>query len=216
MIRGAIFDVDGTILDSMPAWFDIGKRYIISLGIEPDPDLSDRLFHMALNDGADFINEHYHLNKTRKEIIHGITDLVMDFYENEAPFKEGVKELLDALKAHNIPMSIATAGDMSYLGAALKRLGIDDYFEHIYTCTDLNTNKSSPYIFQRAAEDMGLSPQDVYVFEDALKAVRTAKAAGFKVVGIYDFWSAEAQYDIKSLCDIYIKSFCNISLDMLI
>ncbi len=62
---------------------------------------------------------------------------------------------------------------------------------------------------------MGLSPQDVYVFEDALKAVRTAKAAGFKVVGIYDFWSAEAQDDIKSLCDIYIKSFCNISIDVL-
>ena len=207
MIKGAIFDADGTILDSMPFWYDIGKQYLESIGIEPEEGLSDRVFALSLNDGAKYINEHYKLNKTKEEVIGGIADIVADSYRHKIQLKSGAGQFLKKLKSENIPMCIATAGDIRYLDAAFERLGIGGIFDGIFTCTQFDTNKNEPYIYLKAAESLGCDISEIYVFEDAFQAAKTAKDAGFNVVGVYDKAYDNCKEELKNVSDIFIKDF---------
>ena len=215
MIKGAIFDVDGTILDSMPFWHNVGRQYVESLGINPEDGLSDKVFALSLNDGAKFINEHYGLNKTKEEIISGITNIVADSYRNEIPLKGGAGQFLKKLHAANIPMCVATAGDASYLEETFKRLEIDGIFRGIFTCTQFDTNKNEPYIYLKAAECLGCNINEIYVFEDAYNAAKTAKDAGFNVVGVYDRTYDKFSEELKKISDIFIRDFYDDRLNCL-
>lgn len=212
MIHGAIFDVDGTLLDSMPIWWDAGKNYLNSLNIEAEEGLSELLYTMSLNQAAEYINIHYKLNKTTEIVINELIDLVKYFYKYEAPLKPGAKEFLDLLKENNIPMNIATASDTSYLKMAFDRLGLNDYFCNIHTCVDYNTNKNEPDIYLIAAKDLGCGIDEIYVFEDVLFGIKTAHNAGFKVAGVYDESSKNHAEEIKTLSDIFITDYNNLML----
>ncbi len=216
MIRGAIFDVDGTLLDSMPVWFDSGKTYLRNIGIVPEENLSERLFTMSLNDGAVYIKKRYNLLLSYKEIMRGIIGVIEEQYVNSLPLKNGAREMLECLHKAGVPMCIATAGDLSYLLPALKRLDIEKYFKRIYTCVELDTNKNEPLIFLSAAKCLGLMPKEVVVFEDAYMAARTAKEAGFKVVGVFDESTADHQEELKAYCDIYARDLSCVRLDDLL
>ena len=124
MIRAAIFDVDGTLLDSMPIWMDTGARYLQILGIEPDSSLEEKIWDMSIAECSAYLKECYHLPLSVQEIYDGIIRMVQDFYFYEAPLKPSVKEFLEELKQKGIPMVIATSSDRSYLTAAFERTGI--------------------------------------------------------------------------------------------
>ena len=178
MIKGAIFDVDGTLLDSMGIWEDVGVRYLKSIGKEPEANLSQILFPMSIEEGAKYVKEHYELPYAIDEIIEGVLSIVRDFYYYEAPLKEGVKEILAALKEKEISMVIATSSEKDHIEKAFKRLGIDGYFEKIFTCSEVGESKSSPLIYWKAAEYLRTKPEETLVFEDAFHALLTAKSAG--------------------------------------
>lgn len=205
MIKGAIFDVDGTLLDTMPVWTTAGIRYLKTLGIEAEPGLADVLFKMTVDMAAEFVKEKYALTQDVDVIRRGILGMVEDFYFHHADFKPGARELLEELNAAGVPMSIATSTNQYCILAAFDRLGYTDYFDEILTCPELGTHKSEPDIFYMAANRMGVNPSETWVFEDGLYAVKTAKHAGFKTVGIYDEVSRGDQEELRDCADIYVE-----------
>ena len=183
---GSIFDVDGTLLDSMPIWEDVSVRYLKSLGVEAESNLSQKLERMSVEEGAAYIKENYHLRKSEEEIAAATLKIVEDFYYNEAPLKPGVREYLAKLKKEKIPMVIATSSVRLHVEAALRRLGVLSCFDKIFTCSEVGEGKTRPLIYEKAGEYIGGDFRDIYVFEDAIHALETAKQAGFYTVAVYD------------------------------
>ena len=207
MIKAAVFDVDGTLLDSMPIWLDTGERYLQSMGIEPDPALAEKIWDMSIAECSAYLKECYHLPMSAQEIYDGIIRMVQDFYFYEAPLKPGVKEFLEELKQKGIPMVIATSSDRSYLNAAFERTGIAEYFDRIFTCAEAGAGKTKPLIYEKAAEYLGVPPEEIWVFEDVIHAVRSAKQAHFHVAGLEDAASVKDRESIRNECDVYLKDF---------
>ena len=153
-MKAAIFDVDGTLLDSMSVWEDIGERYLASQNITAEKNLRAVLHTMSLEQGAAWMKEKYQLDKSISQIIEEVLKIVSDFYRFEAPLKPGVKKTLEWFKERNIQMTVATSGNRELTEAALARNGILDYFEQIYTCTETGAGKDEPLIYLKAAESM--------------------------------------------------------------
>ena len=207
MIKGAIFDVDGTLLDSMSIWENVAADYLRSIGATPSLNLREELKTLGGKKTAEYLQKEYGLRESAEEIRAGINGLLEDFYFNTAPLKDGAADVLDTLRGRGVKMCVATATDKYLIEPALKRCGILDYFGYVFTCGEENTSKSRPDIYLRAAEFMETQVNETLVFEDALYAAKSAKAAGFPVVGIYDFWMREDEAQIRSLCDVYIESW---------
>ncbi|MGN1168190.1 MAG: HAD family hydrolase [Lachnospiraceae bacterium] len=206
VVKGAIFDVDGTLLDSMGIWEDVGVRYLKSIGKEPEANLSQILFPMSIEEGAAYVKEHYELPYAIDEIIEGVLSIVRDFYYYEAPLKEGATELLAALKEKEISMVVATSSERDHIEKAFKRLGIDGYFEKIFTCSEVGESKSSPLIYRKSAEYLHTKPEETLVIEDALHALLTAKSAGFHTLAVYDEASEKDQEALKKEADVYVTA----------
>lgn len=207
-LQSAIFDMDGTLLDSMHIWRDIGPRMLRARGIEPAPDLGERLKPMTAHQGAAYCKAAYDLPETEEEIYDQIADQVRLFYETEVAAKPGVKEALSLLKMEGVWMYVATATDRHLAEEALRHAGIRDYFRGIVTSAETGVGKDvSPEIYERALRRLRSSKKDTVIFEDALHAIRTAKSAGFRVAAIYDPSAEEDQAEIRSLADYYFRSF---------
>jgi len=204
--RGAIFDVDGTLLDSMHVWREAGEMYLGSLNIEAEAGLGDRLFTMSLEGAADYMRENYHLGQSREAIIAEVIRLVEEQYFYKIPLKSGVREFLAFLKEHDIPMAVATSSDRRVVEAAFRRLGVSGYFGKIFTCSEIGAGKDKPDIYLKAAKYLGVPPENIWVFEDAFHAAQTAKRAGFCVAGVYDTSSARQQDKLIETVDIYVRS----------
>lgn len=186
MIKAAIFDIDGTLIDSMAIWDELGARYLRGLSIEPEKDLGKILYPMTIAEGVRYLKTRYELPETEEEIRAGLNSIVERFYREEVQLKDGAAELLKHFRADNIPMMLATIGEPELENAALVRLGVRDYFMGMLNCEDLNTSKKEPLIYLKAAGRMHTKPEETLVFEDVYQAVRSAKAAGFKVCAIRD------------------------------
>lgn len=205
--RGIIFDVDGTLLDSMPLWEHAGERYLQQLGITAEPNLGKKLFAMTMQEGAQYLQQQYGLSVSLQQIIDGIHDIIHDGYWYTIPAKPGVVQFCRSLFAHGLCMTVATSNDRAPVEAALQRLGLLSCISRIFTCSEVGQGKSHPHIYLQAAQFMQMQPEQIWVFEDALHALRTAKAAGFVTVGIYDETSREDAAEIKQIADYYIESF---------
>lgn len=206
-LHGAIFDMDGTVTDSMFVWKDIGVRYVLSLGLTPPENLSLRIKNMSMQQVSEYFSETFGLNKTPLEITDDINALAEPLYRHEVAAKAGVIELIEEFKARGVKMCIATATDRHIAEIALKNTCLLDYFSEIFTCTNVGAGKDLPVIYEKALEHLGTKKCETLVFEDALYAIRTAKSAGFPVVGVFDTFSAASQNEIKSLSDFYINDY---------
>lgn len=204
MIKGAIFDVDGTLLDSMAIWEDAGARYLKKMGIQAEAGLSQILFPMSIEEAARYMKEQYKLGDSIDKIITGVLDTVRDFYFYEASLKPGAADLLKMLEQRGVPMAVATSSEWEHIEVAFQRLHIDHYFRRIFTCSEVGAGKSQPMIYQRASAYLGTKPEETYVFEDVLHAIETASAAGYKTVGVYDRFSELDQEKIRETADIYM------------
>lgn len=209
MLKGAIFDFDGTLFDSMFVWEKAGEAYLSSLGIKPKENLQNSLKSMSLTQSAVYIAEKYNLKLDTQEIMDGINKTVENFYFNTVEPKQGVIEFLELLKNMNVKMCIATATDRYQVEAALKRCNMNTFFSEIFTCTEVGFGKDEPIIFQKAMEHLETSKDDTVIFEDAYHAVNTAKANGFLTVAVYDF-SEHRQSEIRTLTDCYLEDFTQV------
>lgn len=207
MNKGFIFDVDGTILDSMSIWMDAGKLYLESLGIKTDENIGEVMFEMTMEQGAKYLQDNYNVELSIEEICQGINDRVFEFYEEEAPEKPGIREVLEKAKKRKISMTIATSTDRPMIEAALKRLDLIDYFQEIFTTTEVGKGKDSPDIFNKAMLAMNTSPKNTWLFDDAAYSLATAKKMGINTVGVYDVHSDGRQDEVKKFSDVYIKEW---------
>lgn len=205
MIKGAIFDIDGVLLDSMGIWDDLGARYLQSIGKIPEEGLNKILFSMSMEQGADYLNEHYSLNKQTDEIVKGLGRMLETFYFDEVPGKPGSKELLEYLKEQNIKMVAATSSPRDHVEKALSRNGLIGFFDKIFTTSEVGISKHSSDIYNLAADFLGTKPEETLVFEDSLYALKTAKNAGYVSIGVYDSKGESDQTGLKNTADIYLK-----------
>ena len=202
-----IFDVDGVLLNSMPVWENLGELYLQRLGIEAEKDLGKKLYTMRLEQSAQYMIETYHLDLTPEQVIAGVSQEVKDFYAERVPLKEGVRQYLNEFRERGVPKAIATTGDRKNAEAALKRLNISRFFQGVFTCSEIGSSKNEPDIYYAAALQLDTDPGQTWVFEDAYHAVRTAKIAGFKTVGVYDKANDRDLAHIWNTADIYLPEF---------
>jgi len=212
MKKFAIFDLDGTLLDSMYVWKDAGALFLREKGIVAPSNLYDELKAMSLKQAASYLNNHFQLSLSTSEIMEGIKGVIEKQYAEEVQLKPFVREYLQHLKACYIRMCIVTASEYTHAIAALKRLEVWEYFDFILTCSEVGYGKDNPIIFQLAAQEWGVTPQEVIVFEDALHAIETAKAAGFFTVGVYDESAKDDTEKIKRIADLYTNNLNEVSI----
>lgn len=206
MIRGAIFDLDGVLLDSMGIWEDLGARYLRRLHITPEPGLSEVLFPMSMEQGAAYLKAHYPLQQSEAEICGGIAQMLKDYYVQEVPAKPGAAALLAFLAERGISMAAATSSPREHVIRALDRLGLLSYLRAIFTTGEVGASKHEPTIYHLAAESLGTVPAETLVFEDSLYALKTAKAAGYRTVGVFDANGEADQAGLRAAAEIYLTA----------
>ncbi|WP_353067133.1 HAD family hydrolase [Arcanobacterium hippocoleae] len=207
MIKAAIFDMDGTLIDTMPVWSNAGANYLARLGVEVDPQLGKRFFEMTVLETAELIREEFSIQLGAEEIVNGIYKEVERSYREEAPFKLGAVEFVKQLAQSEIPMCIVSSGSAPLISAALERAGIRDCFTKIFGAAQTGIDKRQPTMFMQAAELMGADPIHTWVFEDALYAVRVVKPFGFRTVGIADELSAAMAHQLELEADLYWEKY---------
>lgn len=206
MIKGAIFDLDGTLLDSMFIWDTIGEEYLRSLGKEPHEDLKETFMTLTLEEAAEYYRENYGVTLSVQEIVDGVNSMVEQTYRTKVTLKPGIAEYLAWLKENGVRMCVATVTDRYLVEETLERLGVCHYFSEIFTCAEVGFGKDKPVIYQKALEHLGTAKDETYVFEDMLFALNTAKTDGFPTVGVYDRHEAH-QDELKELSDYYVLDF---------
>jgi len=208
MLKGAIFDLDGTLLDSMFIWETIGEDYLRTLGKEPHEDLKETFMTLTLEEAAEYYCEHYGVTLSVKEIVDGVNAMVEGIYRTKVTLKPGIAEYLRWLKENGVKMCVATVTDRYLVEETLERLGIRHYFSEIFTCAEVGFGKDKPIIYRKALKHLGTTKEETCIFEDALFALKTARADGFTTVGVYDRHE-NRQNELQSLADYYIRDFAD-------
>ena len=211
MIKGVIFDIDGVLLDSMIIWTDLGERYLKSIGKEPEEGLTEKLFSMSMEQGAEYLKDKYNIDESVPEILDDINNISKNFYYNEVEAKPGVKELLEDFNSRGIKMVAATSSPRGHVERALTRVGLLEFIDRIFTNGEVGVSKHEPDIYNLAAEHMGTAPSETLVFEDSLYALKTAKSAGYVTVGIYDARGEKDQAGLKENAELYLKGYDDLS-----
>ena len=205
-IRGAIFDMDGTLLDSMPIWVHYASTYLASRGITPPPGLDEEIATYTIADAIDYLRERFGLPETREELLAGVARMTDDLYGRILP-KSGVPELLERLHRAGVPMAVATMTERPVVEKTLQRLGLLRYFTAIFTCAEVGARKNTPVIYEAAMAALGTRREETAVFEDAWYAVKTASAAGFPVVAIYDESSGAHWEKAKAVAALAVRDY---------
>ncbi|MEE0078535.1 MAG: HAD family phosphatase [Holdemanella sp.] len=180
----SIFDVDGTILDSMEVWNTLASQYVQSLGKVPEKNLDEIVSDMSLEQSATYLKNHYKINKQEERIISEILNFISDFYEYEVNLMPGFKKFISHYDSINV---IGTSCDEELVKIALNRLGVLTYFEDIITCSKVNKSKDDSDFYLACAQALKQRPEDIVVFEDADYCIDVARKVGFKVIKIKDW-----------------------------
>ncbi len=207
IMQAAIFDMDGTLIDSMGHWMTVDSRYLRKIGKEPKPDLQERLKSMTMRQCAKFLKEDYGITFSEDEIIEGINSLIASAYQKEIMEKEGIFDVLNRLKFQNIPMAVITGSDKFLVETIFDRLQLSSYFDKIITCSEFGSGKDSPEIFLHTCRELGVSAAHTVVFEDAYYSMCVAKAAGFPVAAIWDPSNSPEEEQTRRLADWYFSSW---------
>lgn len=202
-----IFDMDGTLIDSMPMWRQLGLNLLLSRGIQPRADFADAMKALTTREGCAYCKEQYGLTESVQELIDECWGRVSDFYIHEARPMPGVIDFLQRMKQRGVRLFLATATERAYANLALEATGLAPYFEGMLTCPEVGVGKRFPDIYEQALAQMGCAKEDAIVFEDALYAIRTAKQAGFRVAAIHDPALIHDHPEILALADYYVETY---------
>ena len=206
-IKGAIFDMDGTIIDSLMywdyLWGQIGEKYLDNADFRPTDEVNKQVRTMIYADAMTYFKNYYNIPVDTDEFIHFTSSGIFDFYKNVAKVKSGADKLLASLKEQNIKLCLASATAMPEIRYALECHDLLKFFDCVLSCADIGIGKDRPDIYLDAAKRMTLSPGEICVFEDSCVALETAKKAGFQTVGIYDRYNF-GHNRLQEAADIYL------------
>lgn len=183
----AIFDMDGTLVDSMFYWENLVDLFLTKRGCGPVPaQLQEEIKTMTVAQAAALFVQRFDLPETPEQLTAAMDQQMREYYEKDIPLKPGVHQYLEKLRAAGVQMCVASATSEPLVRLCLERLGIAPFFSFFLSCESVGAGKESPAVYHAAAQKWGASPEQVAVYEDALHAAQTAKQAGYYVVGVYD------------------------------
>ncbi len=207
--HAVIFDMDGTLIDSMPYWERLTDEFLEQYDI-PDPvlsDLKEQIETMTLSESAELFQAVLQLDCPPEEIELAMGDLMDRHYQTDIPLRPGVLEFLEKLREEGVPMCVVTLTPTPLAQACLERLGVAEFFSFILSSDEAQVGKDNPEIFRMAAWEFDAYPSEIAVFEDSIYAARAAKEAGCWVVGVYEETSAHRWERMQRLCDETIESW---------
>jgi len=208
-MKAYIFDLDGTLLDSMDVWHKVDIDFLNKRGISVPSDYAEVICSMTFDEAAAYTIRRFELSDSVESLKQEWNDMAAYAYGHTVQLKPYAKEYLLALRDRGIKLAVATSLFSSLLKLALNNHGIYDYFEVICTTEEAGHGKSRPDVFLMTAQKLGVLPCDCLVFEDILAAVKSAKSAGMSVCGVYDKSSHADWEQIKELADYSITDFKN-------
>ena len=205
-ITAAIFDMDGTLIDSTDIWHEIDRKFFAKRGMEIPKDYAQHIVHLGLTQAAIYTKETYGFKESIQEIIDEWHNMSIDMYEHHVPLKEGALELLELFKKNNVKMAIATANDERLYRPCLERLGIENYFDYVADVNSAKEGKQSAKIYLDLAKQMNAKPENTLVLEDMPMCIKTVHDAGFVTVAVYDKASEKFDNEKKSNSDLFINN----------
>jgi HAD superfamily hydrolase (TIGR01509 family) len=206
-IRGSIFDLDGTLLDSMSMWMNIDVRFLGEHGITATEDYSQIVKTMGYQKSAEYTVERYGLPMTPDEVITRWSEMADVAYASEIRLKEGAADYLLRLRNSGHKLAVATALGLSSIEHALGNNKVLHLFDALTMLHEVSRGKTHPDIYLLAAERLGLPPAECVVYEDILPGITAAKSAGFVVCGVYDFSSEKDWDQIRKTADFTISNW---------
>ncbi|HEX3025944.1 MAG TPA: HAD family phosphatase [Clostridia bacterium] len=205
--RGAVFDFDGTLADSLGVWKNVDRKFFENRGL-PEPDGYEQAIQsMSITETAEYTRALAGLPESCEEIIKEWHELAREEYNENVRLKPGAADFVLRLRNQGLKLALATASCREFYEPVLKSAGIYGCFDAFTTLEEVSRNKSFPDIYEKTAEKLGLKTQECVAFEDILPAVCGAKSCGMKVIGVYDSHSERDSARIKQAADGYILSF---------
>ena len=185
--RFAIFDMDGTLVDSMRYWKELAAEFLERKGVRTvSPEILERIKPMTMTESAALFIQEYGLPGTAESVAAEMNAMMDEHYRKDIPLKSGVQAYLEALHCKGVAMCVASATAEELMAACLSRLGIAQYFSFLLSCETVGAGKNQPDVYWEAAKRLGAEPAEIAVYEDALYAAETAKQAGFYTIAVRD------------------------------
>lgn len=209
--KAIIFDMDGTLVDSMWLWPKVDDIYMEKYNLTMPEHFHKDIEGMSFTETAQyFLDTFPTLNRTIEEIKQEWQEMTMELYCTKVPLKPGAKEFLERMKAAGIPMGIATSNARELAEATLNALQVREYFDTVWTACDVAKGKPAPDVYLRVAEDLQVAPKDCLVFEDVPSGIMAGKNAGMTVCAVEDDFSKPQEAKIRSLADYYICHYSEV------
>ncbi len=202
-----LFDFDGTLVDSMPIYIGTMLGILKEQGIPYDEETVKTITPLGVAGTADYFIHTLGVDMTFEQLIDRMKVAMLNAYLHTIPAKEQVISVLQELKAKGNSLNVLTASPHLTLDPCLKRLGIWELFDNVWSCDDFSTTKADPAIYKSVAQRLKTDVDKILFLDDNLDALITAKAAGMKVCGVYDPSSAAFTPQIKKVTDAYIETF---------
>lgn len=210
--KAVIFDLDGTLMDSMGLWKSIDIEYLGGFGIDIPKDLQKSIEGKSFTETAIYFKEHFCIPDTVEQIKQNWNTMALEKYCNEVMLKPGAKEFIIELYNNNIKLGIATSNSRILTEAALKSKGIFEYFKAIVTGSDVENGKPNPEVYLRAAELLEVSPNACLVFEDVPQGILAGKNAGMTTCAVDDKYSRHFINEKKMLADYFVTDYNNVGI----
>lgn len=211
--KAVIFDLDGTLVDSMWMWKAIDIEYLGKFGISLPPTLQKDIEGMSFSETAVYFKETFQIPDSLDEIKADWNSMAYEKYTKEVSLKNGAKEFLEYCKKNNIKLGIATSNSRELVDATLKALGIKEYFDCVMTACEVEKGKPAPDIYLAVAEKVEVDPVKCLVFEDIEMGILAGKNAGMEVCAVEDEFSMDQMELKKKLADYYIRDYGEINGD---
>lgn len=198
----AIFDMDGTLIDSMTYWQSLAHEFLEAKGVAQIPQaILEQIKPMTMVQSATLFIQTFGLSATPEQLVEEMNAMMDGHYRQDIPLKPGVADYLHGLKVQGANLCVASATASHLMEACLVRLNVRDCFDFVLSCETKGVGKDRPDIYLEAAHVFGVEPANIAVYEDALYAAQTAKKAGFYLVGVYDQSAQRHWVQLQSLAD---------------